>query len=69
MTNHKFGLDESFQQILYKIDNWINESSFWVIESKGSQCINVSIYRPLVGSSYLKLPPEQKRSKEMINQH
>ena len=69
MTNHKFGLDESFQQILYKIDNWINESSFWVIESKGSQYINVSIYRPLVGSSYLKLPPEQKRSKEMINQH
>ena len=25
--NHKFDLDKSFQEILYKFDNWINEGS------------------------------------------
>ena len=27
VINHKFDLDKSFQEILYRIDNWINESS------------------------------------------
>ena len=27
MINHKFDLDKSFQEILYKIDEWINEES------------------------------------------
>ena len=25
VINHKFDLDKSFQQILYRIDNWIND--------------------------------------------
>ena len=32
VINHKFGLDKSFQEILYGIDNWINECSGWIIE-------------------------------------
>ena len=32
VINHKFDLDKSFQEILYKIDNWINEGSDWIIE-------------------------------------
>ena len=27
VINNKFGLDQSFQEILYRIDNWINEES------------------------------------------
>ena len=27
----KYMLDKSFQDILHKIDNWINEGSGWVI--------------------------------------
>ena len=27
VINHKFSLDKSFQEILYRIDNWINETS------------------------------------------
>ena len=27
VINHKFDLDKSFQEILYRIDNWINERS------------------------------------------
>ena len=53
VMNHKFGLDNSFQEILYRIGNWINKSSGWIIESIKSQCINISTYRPLTASSYL----------------
>ena len=37
MINHKFDLEKSLQEILYTIDNWINESSGWIIESIMSQ--------------------------------
>ena len=29
----KYDIDKSFQEILYRIDNWINEGSGWIIES------------------------------------
>ena len=32
VTNHRFQLESSFQEILYMIDNWINEASGWIIE-------------------------------------
>ena len=51
--NHKFGFYKSFQEILYRIDNWTNERSGWIIELNKSLYINVSTYRPLFGSSYI----------------
>ena len=30
VINSKYMLDKSFQEILYKIENWINEGSGWV---------------------------------------
>ena len=68
MINHKFGLDKSFQEILYRIDNWINEGSGWIVETIKSQYINISTYRPLMGSSYVKLPVELRSPKKgLIN--
>ena len=32
VINHRFKLEESFQEILYKIDAWINNGSGWIIE-------------------------------------
>ena len=32
VTNCIFQLESSFQEILYMIDNWINEGSSWIIE-------------------------------------
>ena len=32
VINHRFKLGESFQEILYMIDAWINEGSGWIIE-------------------------------------
>ena len=64
MINHKFNFDKSFQEILYRIDNWINESSGCIIGSIISQYINISNYRPLLGSFYIKLPFEIKSPKK-----
>ena len=53
---------------MYSIDNWINEGSGWIVELIESQCINISIYRPLSGCSYIKLLAELKSSKKgLIN--
>ena len=32
VINSEFNLDKSFQEVLYRIDNWINEGSGWIIE-------------------------------------
>ena len=32
MINHNFSLENAFQEILYRTDNWINEGSGWVVE-------------------------------------
>ena len=29
---NRCGLNRSFQQVLYRLDNWINEGSAWIIE-------------------------------------
>ena len=68
VVNHRFRLENSFQEILYLIDNWINEGSGWIVESIESQYINISTYRPLSGSSYINLPVELRSpKKELIN--
>ena len=68
MINYKFSLKNFFQEILYRIDNWINEGSGWIVELIESQYINISTYRPLSGSSYVKLPAELRSSKKgLIN--
>ena len=68
VINHRFKLENSFQEILYMIDVWINNGSGWNVESIESQYINISTYRPLSGSSYIKLPAELKSPKKgLIN--
>ena len=55
-------------EILYMIDNWINNGSGWNVESTESQYINISTYRPLSGSSYMDLPVELRSPKKgLIN--
>ena len=49
-------LENAFQESLYRIYCWINEGSGWIVESIESQYVNISTYRPLLGSSYMNLP-------------
>ena len=68
ISSDKYGLDRSFQEILYRIDNWINEGSGWIVESVQSQYVNISDYSPLEGSTYIELPDKLKNPmKGLIN--
>ena len=62
VINHRLDLKNAFQEILYRIDNWINEGSDWIFEL--IEYINISTYRPLSGSSGIKLPVELKIPKK-----
>ena len=62
MTNFKYDLDNSFQEVLHRIDNWINERSGWLIESVDAEYVNISVYSPLSGSTYIELPCQLKNS-------
>ena len=64
MIKSKFGLDKSSKETLYRIENWINEGSGWIVESIDFQSINISTFRPLSWSSYIKLPVELKNPKK-----
>ena len=68
VINHKFSIENAFQEILYMIDNWINEASGWIIELIKCQYINISTYRPLSGSSYMDLSVELRNPRKgLIN--
>ena len=68
VINHRFKLENSFQEILYMIDVWINNGSGWNVESIESQYINISTYRPLSGSFYMELPVELRSPRKgLIN--
>ena len=58
VINHRYKLNKSFQEILYRIDVWINKGSGWIVESIESQNINITTYKPLVGRSYIDLSIE-----------
>ena len=64
IINHRYKFNKSFQEILYRVDAWIKRGSGWIIESIKSQYINISTYRPLVGTSYIDLPIELKHPRK-----
>ena len=66
INSEKYDLDKSFQEILYRIDNWINEGSGWIIESIEAQYVNISIYSPLIGSTYTELPDKLKNPMKVL---
>ena len=61
-------LQVSKQDILNKISVWISEGSGWTVESVENHYLNVVKYKPMRGSSYIKLPHELRNSsKSLIN--
>ena len=68
ITKTLISSDKSIQEILYKIDNWINEGFGWVIESIEDEYFNTSLFSPLSGSRNIKLPNKLRNSKKgLIN--
>ena len=61
-------LNMSRQEILNTIDKWVSEGSGWVIDRIDNHYINVTLYKPLNGSSYIELPAELRNPKKgLIN--
>ena len=61
-------LNMSRQEILNVIDKWVSEGSGWVLDRIDSHYINVTLYKPLDGSSYIELPTELRNPKKgLIN--
>ena len=61
-------LSMSRQEILNVIDKWVSKGSGRVIDQVDSHYINVTLYKPLNGSSYVELPMELRNPKKgLIN--
>ena len=61
-------LQLSQQQILNIIAQWVSEGSGWTIQSVDNHYLNIVQYKPMKGSSYIKLPQELRNSsKGLIN--
>ena len=61
-------LNMARQEILNTIDKWVSEGLGWVIDRIDNHYINVTLYKPLNGSSYIELPTELRNpKKELIN--
>ena len=68
IINDDYKLDQAFQEIIYRVHNWISHGSVWIVEEIYSQYLNISSYLPLSGSTYIKLPNElQHPMKGLIN--
>ena len=53
---------------MYRIDNWVNQVSGWIVEHIDGQYVNISSYSPLIGSTYVELASELEHSiKGLIN--
>ena len=57
-------LSISRQEILNVIDKWVSEGLGWVIDQIDSHYINVTLYKPLNGSSYMELPMKLRKPKK-----
>ena len=61
-------LDQCFNEIIFRLENWISRGSGWVVQDILSQYLSLSSYLPLSGSTYIKLPKElQHKKKGLIN--
>jgi len=56
----------AFNQIMNAIGNWMREGSGWLIDSVNKHFVNINKYKPLNGSSYIKLPVELQNAKKGI---
>ena len=58
VTNQRFNLSTSYEKLKNILDIWTGQGSGWIVDKIEGLYINISNYDPLVGSSYILLPPE-----------
>ena len=58
VINQRFNLSTSYEKSKNILDIWTCQGSGWIVDKIEGLYINISNYDPLVGSSYILLPPE-----------
>ena len=58
VIGEKYHLNKCFNEIIFRLENWISHGSGWIVDSILDQYLNMSCYKPLSGSTYCKLPKE-----------
>ena len=58
INSNKFKLNDYFNEIVYRLENWISDRSGWVVKEIINQYLHVISYLPLSGSTYVKLSAE-----------
>ena len=51
-------IDDVFESIYRSIQKLLGKGSVWISDSVADHNVNISKYKPLDGSSYIKLPKE-----------
>ena len=64
VINFDYILDQSFQEIIYRVDNWISHGLGWIVEEIYNKYLNISSHLSLSDSFYIKLPDELKHLRE-----
>ena len=54
------------QEILDTIDKWVSKDSGWFFDRIDNHYVNVTLYKPLNGSSYIELPMELRNPKKRL---
>ena len=68
VVSDNYVLNECFNEIIYRPENWNSHGSGWIVEEIISQFLNLGSYFPLSGSTYSELPIELKHPmKGLIN--
>ena len=50
--------NEYFNEIIFRLENWISHGSGWIVDSNLNQYLNISSYKSLNGSTYCRLLKE-----------
>ena len=68
VINNIFFIEDSFEEIINRIDQWTSEGSGWIIDNIESFYINIANYEPLSGITYIPMSKELNNSmKGLIN--
>ena len=68
VTNQRFNLNTSYEKLKHRLSIYSSEVFGWIVDKIEDIWINISNYDPLVGRSYIPLPPELNNSmKGLIN--
>ena len=49
VIREKYYLDQCFNEIIFRLENWISHRNRWNVDNILSQYLNISSYKPLSG--------------------